>query len=81
MVGGSRQSGSSWKKNDHAGEEFESWSPEDSSTRDHNYNTRRYSPEFRMNPERNYRPEWSRQQGSSRYWDNLGRQESRKWHD
>ncbi|KAK7396862.1 hypothetical protein VNO78_18024 [Psophocarpus tetragonolobus] len=78
MVGGSRQSGF-WDRNNHAREEFESWSPENSPTRNPRYGPGR-NPESRMNHGRNHRPEWSRQRGSSGHWD-PGRQGNRRWHD
>ncbi|KAG4913678.1 hypothetical protein AAZX31_19G195600 [Glycine max] len=79
MVGGSRQSGF-WDRNNHARGEFESWSPENSPTRNPRYAPGRNYPESRMNHGRNPRPEWSRQRGSSGHWD-PGRQGNRKWHD
>nr|KYP71331.1 Homeobox protein LUMINIDEPENDENS [Cajanus cajan] len=79
MVGGSRQSGI-WDRNNHGRGEFESWSPENSPTRNPRYAPGRNYPESRMNHGRNHRPEWSRQRGSSGHWD-PGRQGNRKWHD
>ncbi|RDX92851.1 Homeobox protein LUMINIDEPENDENS, partial [Mucuna pruriens] len=80
LVGGSRQSGFG-DRNNHGREEFESWSPENSPTRNprHVPGSRNY-PESRMNHGRSNRPEWSRQRGSSGHWD-PGRQGNRKWHD
>ncbi|KAL2660909.1 hypothetical protein AAZV13_03G170600 [Glycine max] len=79
IVGGSRQSGF-YDRNNHARGEFESWSPENSPTRNPRYAPGRNYPESRMNHGRNHRPEWSRQRGSSGHWD-PGRQGNRKWHD
>jgi len=79
MAGGSRQSGV-WDRNNHGREDFESWSPENSPTRNPRYIPGRNYPESRVNHERNHRPEWSRQRGSSGHWD-PGRQGHRKWHD
>lgn len=79
IVGGSRQSGF-YDRNNHARGEFESWSPENSPTRNPRYAPGRNYPESRMNHGRNPRPEWSRQRGSSGHWD-PGRQGNRKWHD
>ncbi|TKY61808.1 Homeobox protein LUMINIDEPENDENS [Spatholobus suberectus] len=79
FVGGSRQSGF-WDRNNHAREEFESWSPENSPTRNPRYVPGRNYPESRMNHGRNHRPEWSRQRSSSGHWD-PGRQGNRRWHD
>ncbi|KAK7284679.1 hypothetical protein RJT34_19429 [Clitoria ternatea] len=76
---GSMQSGS-WDRNNHVREEFESWSPENSPTRNPRYVPGRNFPESRMNHARNHRPEWSRHRGSSAHWD-PGRQGNRKWHD
>lgn len=79
MVGGSMQSGS-WDRNNHGREGYESWSPENSPTRNPpRYAPGRNIPESR-NHVRNHRPEWSRQRGSSGHWD-PGRHENRKWHD
>jgi len=79
MVGGSRQSGL-WDRNNQGGEDFESWSPENSPTRNPRHIPGRNYQESRVNHGRNHRPEWSRQRGSSEHWD-PGRQENRKWHD
>ncbi|KAK7378954.1 hypothetical protein VNO80_04405 [Phaseolus coccineus] len=79
MAGGSRQSGV-WERNNHGREDFESWSPENSPTRNTRYIPGRNYPESRVNHGRNHRPEWSRQRGSSGHWD-PGRQVNRKWHD
>lgn len=79
MVGGSRQSGF-WDRNNHGREEYESWSPDNSPTRNPRHATGRNYPESRMNHVRNHRPEWSRQRGSSGHWD-PGRQGNRKWND
>ncbi|XP_054801617.1 homeobox protein LUMINIDEPENDENS [Prosopis cineraria] len=76
----SKRSGSSWEQNDYGGGEFESWSPENSPSRNNGHIRGRSFPESRMNPGRDYRPEWSRHRGSSGYWD-PGRQGSRKWHE
>ncbi|KAF7804826.1 homeobox protein LUMINIDEPENDENS [Senna tora] len=81
VEGGSSRSGSSWERSDFGGgEEFESWSPDNSPSRNNRYNGGRNYPDSRMNHGRNYRPEWSRQRGSSVNWD-PSRQGSRKWHD
>ncbi|KAI4349628.1 hypothetical protein L6164_010193 [Bauhinia variegata] len=80
MLGVSMQSGSSWERNDHGVRGFESWSPENSPTINHGYIPGRNLPESRMNPGRNYRPEWSRERGSSGYF-NPSRQGNRKWND
>ncbi|XP_061369379.1 homeobox protein LUMINIDEPENDENS [Gastrolobium bilobum] len=79
MVGGSMQSGSS-DRNNNGREEFESWSPENSPTRNPRYVPGRNYPESRMNNVRNHRPEWSRQRGSSGHGD-PGRQGNKRWHD
>lgn len=79
LVGEPMQSGS-WDRNNHEREGFESWSPENSPTRNPRYVPGRNIPESRMNHARNHRPEWSRQRGSSGHWD-PGRHENRKWHD
>ncbi|KAI9080336.1 hypothetical protein K1719_037730 [Acacia pycnantha] len=77
----SERSGSSWERNDYGGGGgFESWSPDNSPSRNNGYIRGRNFPDSRMNPERNYRPEWSRHRGSAGYWD-PSRQGSRKWHD
>jgi len=81
VVVGSMQSGS-WDRNNHGREGYESWSPENSPTRNPpRYGPGRNIPESR-NHVRNHRPEWSRQRGSSGsgHWD-PGRHENRKWHD
>lgn len=78
LVEGSNRSGSYRERCDY-GEEFESWSPDNSPSRDNGYIRGRNRPESRMNSGRNYRPEWSRQRGSV-YWD-PSRHGSRKWHD
>ncbi|KAF7818232.1 homeobox protein LUMINIDEPENDENS [Senna tora] len=59
------------ERNDYAyaGERFESWNPQNNPTRDNRNSSRRNFTESRMNAERNYRPEWSRQRGI------------RKWHN
>ena len=82
MVGGLMPSGNSWERNNQEREGFESWSPENSPTRHQGYyNQRRNMPsESRINPGRNYGPQWSRQPSSSGYWD-PSRQGNRKWHD
>jgi len=79
MAGGSRQSGV-WDRNNHGREGFESWSPENSPTRNPRHIPGRNYPESRVNHGRNHRPEWSRERGSSGHWD-PGRQVNRKWHD
>lgn len=80
-----KRSGSSWERNDYGGGggggEFESWSPDNSPSRNNGYVRGRGFPGARMNPGRNYRPELSRHRGSSGYWDPNNRQGSRKWHD
>lgn len=79
-VGGSMQSGS-WDRNNRGREGYETWSPENSPTRNPRSVPGRNYPESRMNNNvRNNRPEWSRQRGSSGHWD-PGRHENRKWHD
>ncbi|XP_028804230.1 homeobox protein LUMINIDEPENDENS [Neltuma alba] len=78
-----KRSGYSWERNDYGGGgggEFESWSPDNSPSRNNGYIRGRSLPDSRMNPGSNYRPEWSRHRGSSGYWD-PSRQGSRKWHD
>lgn len=76
------QSGSLDRNSNHGREGFESWSPENSPTRNPRYVPGRNYPESRMNHVRNHRPEWSRQRGSSGHWD-PGRQHhgNRKWND
>ncbi|KAJ1412645.1 Homeobox-like domain superfamily [Sesbania bispinosa] len=79
--GGSMQSGS-WDRNNQGREEFESWSPENSPTRNPRYVPGRNVQESRMNHVRNHRPEWSRQRGSSGHWDpGSGRHGNKRWHD
>nr|ADV56700.1 homeobox protein [Phaseolus vulgaris] len=68
MAGGSRQSGV-WDRNNHGREGFESWSPENSPTRNPRHIPGRNYPESRVNHGRNHRPEWSRERGSSGHWD------------
>ncbi|XP_019440851.1 PREDICTED: homeobox protein LUMINIDEPENDENS-like [Lupinus angustifolius] len=88
LVGRSMQSGSSWDRNNHGSssssrEGFETWSPENSPTRNPTHVPGRNFNESRMNDNhgRNVRPEWSRQQrGSSGYWD-PARQGNKKWND
>ncbi|KAI4301367.1 hypothetical protein L6164_034654 [Bauhinia variegata] len=82
MFGVSVQSDSSWERNDYGGRGFESWSPENSPSRNHGYIPGRNLPQSRMDPGRNYRPEseWPRERGSSGYF-NPSRQGNRKWHD
>ena len=75
------QAGPSWDRNNHAREEYESWSPENSPTRNPRYAPGRNFPESRMNHHgRSHRPDWSRHRGSSGHWE-PGRQGNRKWHD
>ncbi|KAK4273183.1 hypothetical protein QN277_021632 [Acacia crassicarpa] len=78
----SERSDSSWERNDYGGGGggFESWSPDNSPSRNNGFIRGRNFPDSRLNPERNYRPEWSRHRGSAGYWD-PSRQGSRKWHD
>ncbi|KAF5455199.1 hypothetical protein F2P56_024801 [Juglans regia] len=85
MVGGSRQPplqpGPSWERNEYVvGEEFESWSPENSPTRTTDYMSGRNFPEPRTNPGWNYRPDRSRQRNFSGYRDH-NRYGDRKWRD
>ncbi|CAL0311084.1 unnamed protein product [Lupinus luteus] len=88
LVGRSMQSSSSWDRNNHGSssssrEGFETWSPENSPTRNPSHVPGRNFSESRMNDNhgRNVRPEWSRQQrGSSGYWD-PARQGNKKWND
>ncbi|KAI5425070.1 homeobox protein LUMINIDEPENDENS [Lathyrus oleraceus] len=79
LVGGSMPSGS-WDRNNHERGGFETWSPENSPTRNPRYVQGRNLPDSRTNHVRNNRPEWSRQRGSSGHW-NPGRHENRKWND
>ncbi len=85
LVGGSRQPGlqpgPSLERNEYVvGEEFESWSPDNSPSRTTDYMMGRNFPESRMNPGWDYRPDRSRQRnfsghrGHNRYGD-------RKWRD
>ncbi|KAG2697376.1 hypothetical protein I3760_07G102300 [Carya illinoinensis] len=85
MIGGSRQPplqpGPSWERNEYVvGEEFESWSPENSPTRTTDYMSGRNFPEPRTNPGWNYRPDRSRQRNFSGYRDH-NRYGDRKWRD
>ncbi|CAL0302444.1 unnamed protein product [Lupinus luteus] len=78
LVGGSMQSGSSWDRNNHATREgYETWSPENSPTRNPRSVPGRNFNESRMdnNHGRNQRLEWSRHQ-----WGSSG-QGNKKWHD
>ncbi|CAJ1878956.1 unnamed protein product [Sphenostylis stenocarpa] len=79
MVGGSRQSGLC-DRNIQGREDFESWSPENSPTRNPRCVPGRNYPESRINQGRGHRPEWSRQRGSSGHWD-PGKQGNRNWQD
>ncbi|RYR52088.1 hypothetical protein Ahy_A06g027018 isoform C [Arachis hypogaea] len=81
-VGGSMQAGPSWDRNNQAArEQYETWSPDNSPTRNPRYVPGRSYPESRVNQHgRNHRPDWSRQRGSSGHWD-PARQGNRKWHD
>ncbi|CAI8615060.1 unnamed protein product [Vicia faba] len=79
LVGGSMPSGS-WDRNNHERGGFETWSPDNSPTRNPRYVPGRNLPDSRTNHVRNNRPEWSRQRGSSGHW-NPGRHENRKWND
>ncbi|BBH10388.1 Homeodomain-like superfamily protein [Prunus dulcis] len=58
--------GPSWERNEHVGgnQDFESWSPDNSPTRNPGYT---YGREPRMNPARDYMPDRSRQMNPSGY--------------
>lgn len=73
---------SQWEgSNEYAeGEEFESWSPDNSPTRNREHAMGRNFPEPRMNPGRGYRPDQFRMRNSSGYRDH-NRHGNRRWRD
>lgn len=83
-VGGSRQpplQPGPWERNEYVvGDEFESWSPENSPSRTADNMLGRNFPEPRMNPGRSYRPERSGQRNFSGYRDH-NRYGDRRWRD
>ncbi|KAL5561526.1 hypothetical protein UlMin_031273 [Ulmus minor] len=71
--------GQHWEGSEYVeGDEFESWSPHHSPTRNQGYVSGRNFPETRMNP--GYRPDQSRLRNSSGYRD-YDRQGNRRWRD
>lgn len=79
LIGESMQSGS-YDRNNDGSEGFETWSPENSPTRNPRYVPGRNFPESRMNNVRNPRHEWSRQRGSSGNW-GPDRHGNKRWND
>lgn len=62
------------------GDEFESWSPDNSPPRNPEYGSGRSFPESRMNPGRGYRPDQSRVRSSPGFRDH-NRYGNRRWRD